>query len=134
MKKTRTRILFVLYVLLLVWVVLFKLRFPLNLGGMHRVREVNLIPFYHGNVPEGDDPWMGDLLNGLIFVPFGFLLRKSFHIKVGWCVLIGAGLSLAFELAQYIFSIDSTDITDLITNTLGGAAGVGLAYWTRKRE
>jgi glycopeptide antibiotics resistance protein len=36
-----------------------------------------------------------------------------------------AGVSLLFELIQYIFTIGGSDITDLISNTLGGVIGIG---------
>ena len=40
--------------------------------------------------------------------------------------MIIAGVSLLFELAQFAFGIGGSDITDLISNTLGGAIGIGL--------
>ena len=36
--------------------------------------------------------------------------------------------SLILEISQYILAVGRTDVTDLITNTCGGMAGVGL-YW-----
>ena len=41
-------------------------------------------------------------------------------------VFITAILSLLFEITQWIFSIGASDITDLITNTLGGICGLFL--------
>jgi glycopeptide antibiotics resistance protein len=39
-------------------------------------------------------------------------------------VLFFALLSLLFEAAQYILALGTSDITDLISNTLGGMAGL----------
>ena len=36
------------------------------------------------------------------------------------------GLSLLFEIIQYVSSIGASDITDLITNTIGGLCGMVL--------
>ena len=37
-----------------------------------------------------------------------------------------AGASLLFELFQFLLAIGGADITDFISDTLGGAAGIGL--------
>ena len=37
-----------------------------------------------------------------------------------------AGVSLLFEVLQFIFAIGGSDITDLMGNTLGGIIGVGV--------
>ena len=38
-------ILFLLYLVLLIWIILFKLQFSIT--ALDRVREINLIPFYY---------------------------------------------------------------------------------------
>jgi glycopeptide antibiotics resistance protein len=40
--------------------------------------------------------------------------------------------SVAVEIIQYIFAIGATDITDVITNTLGGFIGLGLYTLSNK--
>lgn len=129
MKKKKAMILLIVYTLFLVWTVLLKW-FPL--GYISPTREVNLIPFYYKNVQEGDLPLFEALANLLVFVPFGYLLKRI-GIKNGWCILIAMSLSLFFETMQYIFSIGSTDITDLITNTAGGAIGALIAYQLKRK-
>lgn len=65
--------------------------------------------------------------NVILFLPFGFFLPclwsryRSFTPAAAGCLF-----SLAIELAQ-IFNFRSTDIDDLLMNTLGAAAG-GLLY------
>lgn len=123
---------FFVYLLLLVWIVIFKTNFSLE--DIHMVREVNLIPFHYENVFEGDFPLFEALLNILVFVPFGFLLHKAFHGHVLREALLVVSLSLSFEITQYVLSIGASDITDLITNTLGGVVGIALAVLIAKRS
>lgn len=42
-------------------------------------------------------------------------------------------MSAFFEVSQYTLSIGQTDITDLLTNTLGGIIGLNL-YWMLKKN
>ncbi len=69
------------------------------------------------------------ILNILIFVPYGVYVSM---LKDQWGfpkkVAPAFGTSLAFEALQYVFGIGATDITDLLGNTLGGAAGIML-FW-----
>ena len=43
-------------------------------------------------------------------------------------ILLSAVLSLCFEVLQWIFALGASDITDLITNTIGGILGVVLFF------
>ena len=58
----------------------------------------------------------------LIFVPLGLYL-SLLGVKPLYSILSGFGLSAVLELFQYILGVGVTDITDLITNTLGTALG-----------
>lgn len=64
--------------------------------------------------------------NLLIFTPMGFLLPMlSKRFRRGWRILlIGFFSSLAVETVQFIFTVGSADIDDLILNT----AGEGMGY------
>lgn len=117
---TLTFILFIVYILTLIWIILFKLHF--NFAEMDRVRDINLIPFW-GSAGIGANV----MYNILFFIPFGiyiYMLKRkwSFIIKV----VITLCLSLSFEILQYIFAIGRTDITDILSNTLGGIIGIGI--------
>jgi len=72
MKKSKSNIwlktLFSIYIILLIWIILFRLNF--SISSIHRIREINLIPFYYENVYEGDIPIFEAILNVLIFLPF----------------------------------------------------------------
>jgi len=117
-------ILLAFYLVLLVWVVLFKLQF--SLANIDPMRSVNLIPFYYGSETSGHLREVID--NVAIFVPFGVYMRMAFRkLPVGGAALIIALTSLSFEIAQYVLGIGASDVTDLISNTTGGAIGI-LAY------
>ncbi|WCH49953.1 MULTISPECIES: VanZ family protein [unclassified Lysinibacillus] len=67
--------------------------------------------------------------NLLIFTPMGFLLpllSKKFR-KVWVIICLGFFASLAVETIQFIFTVGSADIDDLILNTIGAWLGY-IAY------
>ena len=98
-----------------------------NINNLDTVRSINLIPFYY-------DKEIGTVFhlkevfeNLLIFVPMGIYLQMllpkcRFHGKQ----IIIAGTSLLLEVAQYVLAIVRSDITDLITNFMGGLLGLAL--------
>jgi glycopeptide antibiotics resistance protein len=63
--------------------------------------------------------------NCIVFIPFGLLLSISFKQVNYWRRLIFIFIfSAVVEVTQFIFAIGVTDITDIITNTLGGLLGL----------
>lgn len=85
---------------------------------------INLIPFVDINLNHGG-AYREVILNVIMMIPFGVLVpyiyRKGF-ISTAFYTLI---FSLSIELMQLISvrKINSTDITDLITNITGGIIG-----------
>ncbi|MBO9129477.1 VanZ family protein [Bacillus sp. 165] len=67
------------------------------------------------------------ILNVLACIPFGIYISM---LKPKWSFLkkitIIAGVSLLFEVLQFIFAIGASDITDFMGNTLGGIIGIGV--------
>ena len=118
MEKTLSSTLLVLYIITLIWVVLFKLQFDISTIIHRHQRSFNLIPFSYPSKAE-------IILNFLFFIPFGVLLNVVFK-KPGFFskLLFILAFSVTVELLQYIFSIGVTDITDLITNGMGGLLGL----------
>ncbi|WP_010632513.1 VanZ family protein [Sporolactobacillus vineae] len=108
-------VMFAVYLLFLVWAILWKFRVPF-IGGTERV--INLIPF-SGNAGYEK------LFNLVLFVPLGFyaaaIAKKHGVIKQ---ILTVLAVSLVFEILQYTLAIGSSDTTDLMLNTLGGASGI----------
>ena len=116
-----TYIVFSIYFLLLIWLVVFK--FTTRLDELPNLRAINLIPFYYDQ--ENSMHFKEVLYNVMVFIPAGFYLSAFFSRKN---VLLGTAatvlISLSFEIIQWIFSIGASDITDIITNSLGGLCGM----------
>lgn len=118
-------ILFIIYLVLLVWIILFKLQFSLN--DLDKVRSVNLIPFYYKNEIGFGFHIREVVDNILIFAPMGIYAQMLLS-KIGFLpkMIIIAGMSFCLEAAQYICAIGRSDITDFLTNTIGGLLGIAL--------
>ena len=130
-------VLFLIYLILLVWIILFKLQFSIH--DLDMVRSVNFIPFYYDKEIGTEFHLKEVFENLLIFVPMGIYLQMllpkgRFHGKLA----VIAGTSLLLETAQYVLAIGRSDITDLLTNTTGGLLGLALyciiARLLRNRE
>ena len=73
------------------------------------------------------------LLNILLYIPLGYLLRFTFpRIKAWQIIVIGCLLSMLTETVQLIFKLGLFEWDDMFHNTLGTVIGVG-AYWGMKK-
>ncbi len=126
-EKKITASLLVVYLIVLSWIILFKLQFSLSELG--HIRSINLIPFNESVIINGKIDIDEIINNALVFIPVGAYLHMlmpdtAFLKKIG----IVFGISLAFEVLQFIFAIGASDVTDLITNTAGGVIGIAIVY------
>lgn len=117
-----TNALFIIYLIALFWIVLFKL--GVRFSYMQN-RSVNLIPFSEFLISNGKIDVSEIILNVVVFVPLGIyagvLYKKwTFGKKLFFFFLI----SLMFEGLQFILRVGAFDITDIITNILGGIIGL----------
>ena len=121
-----TLVLFVVYLLLLVWVILFKMEFSLKTLRI-AVRAYNLIPF-HYDVEHNVRFHVYEVLgNVLAFIPAGIYMELLFRRMSLWKkIALIFIFSLEMECVQYLLWIGRFDITDLITNTAGGCAGIAI--------
>jgi glycopeptide antibiotics resistance protein len=124
-RRVLTIVLFAIYFALLIGVILFKFPFSSEAGGDGRT--VNLIPLA-GSFRQNGVLRVDELTeNVLIFVPFGVYISM---VKRNWSFvkkfLPIVATSVAFETIQYIFEIGRADITDVLTNTIGGLVGIGV--------
>lgn len=123
-KDRKIYILFGFYCILLIWIILFKLSFSVaDIKALQGMRSLNWIPFYYEN--EVDFHFTEVMENLIIFIPFG-LYAKMANIDNKKAILFGLIFSFLLELFQFLFKLGVSDITDLLTNTLGTAAGVYL--------
>lgn len=103
--------------------VLTSLPFILN----HPYTPMNLVPFIDVLTGRGDF-FRQVVLNVIMTIPFGFLFpltrnrTAKFSQTVFFCFLMSLGIEL---LQPLIDGFRSSDITDLITNMIGGILGYG---------
>ncbi|WP_425447324.1 VanZ family protein [Dethiothermospora halolimnae] len=119
-----TIILFAVYFSILIWILLFKMKFSIN--EIYKNRNINLIPF-SGSVIINGKIYINEIIsNILIFIPIGIY---TCMLKASWSfikkIALSFFISLAIEVLQFIFALGTTDITDLLGNTLGGIVGIG---------
>jgi glycopeptide antibiotics resistance protein len=90
-------------------------------------RVVNLIPLLGSFDNNGVIRFSEIRNNILVFIPLGIYIGM---LKSKWSfakkVLATVVLTLAFEITQFIFAIGRADITDVLSNTLGGVIGIGI--------
>lgn len=137
MKKKIINILFILgfvfYIIFILWNIVFKYVSPLELfsGNRYCSRSFNLIPFY--DIFIGAYNGLDIFGNIILFIPLGIyinMIAKDSGISKNIYKIIM--VSLIFEVSQYVFGIGASDITDIITNTIGGVIGIGIYMIIKK--
>jgi len=123
-------LLFAAYLVLVTWLVLWKLGTPAI--GEPGSRVIKLVPFVAAGGSGASEP-VELALNLAIFVPFGIYLGLLAPSWPWWrAAATFAGASLALEVAQYALAVGSTDATDVVVNTAGGLAGLGVVVLARR--
>jgi glycopeptide antibiotics resistance protein len=105
--------------------ILFKMQF--SIPDMKEGRIINLIPLL-GSFDDNGVIRFGEIRNNILaFIPLGIYICM---LKAPWSfvkkLLAIVGLTFTFEILQFIFSIGRADITDVLSNTLGGSIGIGI--------
>lgn len=115
--------LFLFYLILLTWIILFKMQVSLSAFG--HLRSVNLIPYGASVITNGKADFDEIFENILAFLPVGVYVSM---LKPEWSflkrLLPAFGISLFYEIMQFVLAVGASDITDLINNTLGGIIGI----------
>lgn len=143
MKKSTSKKLYILafalYLCLLVWVIALKFNSKVVISDSHAYATWSLaerlgknwIPFYSLKIEFDWDGVQQPLMNLLIYIPFGFYLRRFTNSNAKAFVATLAS-SVALELLQLFTGLGSCDTTDVILNTLGGTIGL-LLYHVKAR-
>ncbi|EPR09415.1 VanZ family protein [Ruminiclostridium papyrosolvens] len=133
--------LFILYLLIIVNVIVFKdgkalimAEFGRQIPLSQRITSINYIPFINTIIPylKGEPSTriaMENILgNTVAFSPFGFFLPVLFRFckRFTATILLSICFSLLIELVQFIFCLGSCDIDDIILNVLGSLLGYGV--------
>lgn len=126
--KKMSMFLFFAYLLLLAWMIVFKMDLSI-VYGRYGYASINLIPFAGTAVYDGVLDFPEILFNVISFIPFGMYMEMLFR-KASWVTNLGIILlvSLMFEVWQYVFLLGIADITDLLANGFGGAIGINIMY------
>jgi glycopeptide antibiotics resistance protein len=94
---------------------------------MDEGRIINLIPLLGSFDDNGVIRFSEIRANILAFIPLGIYICI---LKPKWSsvknIITMVGLTFAYEIIQFIFAIGRADITDVISNTIGGIIGIGL--------
>jgi glycopeptide antibiotics resistance protein len=124
-----TIVLFIIYLITLFWIIVLKFNIPFS----NSAKRINLIPFNEPLILNGK-PDVGELiLNILIFIPLGIYAGVIFkRWNIGKKLLLFFLISLLCEVFQFIFAIGTSDITDIITNTIGGLTGLMICIGIEK--
>ena len=125
--KKLTSVLLAVYLIVLTWIIVFKMSLDIQLFQEMNHRSINLIPFAGSLIVNGKVELSEIILNIVVFIPAGVYMgmlfgEKDFLRKIAPIFIV----SLLYEALQYILAIGASDITDLIDNTLGGAIGIVL--------
>lgn len=128
-----SKILFIIYLLLFVWVVIFKCNIDISLtNGYHYLKTISLeerfmlylVPFKNHEFDSLTKMLIDTILNTIIFIPFGlylsYFIKKNRFIKV---FLISLGVTLFIEFFQLFSLLGSFQTEDIIINILGGVLG-----------
>lgn len=130
-EDTGARCLLVGSVLLIVCVTLFPFPVAARWWKPWHFRHAQLVPLHtiRDQLSEGGLQAAQVFGNVLVFAPFGFALPLVWERARRAPVTIAAGalLSLAVELTQLFVPTHTTDIDDLLLNTLGAALGFAAA-------
>lgn len=115
--------LFIIYLIALFWIILFK--FNVHFPNRGNIRSINLIPFNEPLILNGKMDFGEIILNVLIFIPLGTytgIIYKKWIIEKKLVLFVV--ISLILEGFQFILRVGAFDITDIITNTFGGISGL----------
>lgn len=125
--KNVTLGLLIVYLIVLTWIIVFKMQIDIGALRQMDLRSINLIPFAGSAIVNGKVEESEILLNIAVFIPFGiYLSMVDSNIHFIMKVLPIFAVSLMYEVMQYCFAIGASDITDLLGNTLGGIIGIGI--------
>jgi glycopeptide antibiotics resistance protein len=130
---TPIKLMFAVYLVLLTWVIVWKLEIPWIGEAAFLPHPLKLIPFLPSGDADASNPFEV-LANVIFFIPFGLflgVLAPRWHWWKHAGVFVAA--SLLFEITQHLLSVGSFDITDVISNTAGGMLGLGLVSLARRR-
>ena len=123
--------LLIFYLIVLAWIIVFKLQFSAR--DLPQIRNINLIPFDQSAIVNGKIDTSEIILNVLAFIPYGLFINILWEEKsILKQVTLILGTSFIFELLQFIFAVGASDVTDIISNSSGGVIGIIISIMMEK--
>ena len=80
-QRNLTKILFIIYIVILVWILLFKMSFSID--ELYKNRNINIIPFMGSVIVNGKIDTSEIINNIIVFIPVGIyvcMLKKDWSI------------------------------------------------------
>ena len=141
--KAVMKLLFIIYMCVLVYVVFFAEAmgstpqdgYVYNLTPLKEIKR--FMKYIWDNDALGRAARLNIFGNIIAFIPFGIYLPYTSESKLGFIstFLYTFSLSLTIELVQLITKVGSCDVDDIILNALGGVIGYILWYiYTKLRK
>ena len=120
----------VIYMIILYWIVLFKMR--TDFYDRPWIRQIILTPFHRKDISTKTK--LAEALgNAVLMVPLGVYVSMFFKkLRFLEKVCIFFAVSFSFEIIQYLFWWGYTELTDIILNTFSGALGIWVYNIFRK--
>ncbi|MGN0161326.1 MAG: VanZ family protein [Lachnospiraceae bacterium] len=131
-KTNWKKIIFVLYLLILFKITIFRKGFGENELFSGTIYAGIYFTDYLEMILEGKWFWFIYYFAGNIvwFIPLGMFLKGAGLTgrDLGWkqIIGIGCGTSIFIEVMQFIFGVGISEMEDVILNTLGAAVGIGI--------
>ena len=97
--------------------------------GPSAINEYGFRPFgnYKAILDGRTDLIPESVMNVLVFIPIGILVKMSFSkLGIKSVLIIGMCLSLSIEVMQFVFDRGCSDVGDVINNTVGCMFGYGI--------
>ena len=100
--KKFTMGLLIFYLIVLTWIIIFKLQFSFE--NLPHIRNINLIPFGESVIINGKMEFGEIIQNALAFIPFGVLMHVLWEEKplIKQMAPVVA-VSLLYEIIQFLF-------------------------------
>ena len=95
-------------------------------------RQINLTPFWSYSLFSRADIRWEVYMNVFLFIPFGFLLPLAINRNMWQTIFAGMLLSIAVEIAQFLFCLGLCEFDDVFHNAIGTAMGFG--YWVLLKQ
>ena len=135
-KKKKSLSSAIIVLALLIIYMAFILKITVFRGPNFAYRSVNLVPFltiaeYIRFILSLSGKWLAGIINIsgnlAVFSPLGYMTALLFPKMRKWkrILIFAASFSILIEILQYILACGSSDIDDVILNSLGGVLGYG---------